>query len=324
MWKFESYLKEHKIAMLDVGECLAEQYENIDTWPIYQSLSSRWDKNLFKIYEHLPQQMKQKIDASRWYGEWKHHISDYDTIIIGNTLRGRDVIEYIQARNPKARIIVYFSSIIGEKNRKDPRHYAGLNIEFCTFDKGDSERLGIRFLPFYHSWLLRPLTDLREEYASYLPERDAFFVGMAYDRAEKLVKMHEIFQEQGVTNKMVIVKNPHGHYKPNIEKHLTENRISDEELPKEISKSRCVLEIVQGNQQGISYRPLEAAILQRKVITDNKAIVNYNLYTPDNVFIIGIDPIEKLKDFIKEPYVSLPDKVFEKYTPQYWLDALMQ
>lgn len=324
MWKFESYLKEHKIAMLDIGECLAEQYENIDTWPIYRPLTKRSDKNLFKLYEHLPHCIKRKIDGSRWYGKWQHHIADYDTIIIGNSLRGRDIIEYIQKRNPTARIIVYYTSIIDEGNRKDPRRYAGLGIEFCTFDKGDSERLGIRYLPYYYRPLSRSLAELRKKDASLQPKQDVFFVGMAYDRAEKLVKMHEIFQEQGVTDKLVIVKNPHQHYEARIAKHLTATHMTYNEVIEEIRQSRCILEIVQGGQQGMSLRPMEAAAFQRKLITDNKNTINYDLYTPDNIFIIGIDPIEKIKDFIRSPYIPLPDEVLEQYTPQYWLDALMQ
>lgn len=176
MWKFESYLEEHKIAMLDIGECLAEQYENIDVWPVYRPLTKRWEKNQFKIYEHLPCCIKRKIDGSQWYGEWKYHIADYDTIIIGNSLRGRDVIEYIQKRNPTARIIVYYTSIIDEGNRKDPRRYAGLDIEFCTFDKGDSERLGIRYLPYYYSLLSTPLAELRKKTASFRPKQDVFLL----------------------------------------------------------------------------------------------------------------------------------------------------
>ncbi len=323
MWKFEFYLKEHKIAMLDIGECLAEQYENIDTWPVYRPLSDHSEKLLFKLYEHLPHCIKQKIDGSRWYDEWRHHIADYDTVIIGNSLRGRDVIEYIQKRNPAARIIVYYTSIIDAGNRKDPRRYAGLDIEFYTFDKGDSERLCIRYLPFYYGLLSKPLTELRKENAAFQPQQDVFFVGMAYDRAEKLVNMHEIFQKQGVTDKLVIVKNPHQHYEKRIAKHLTAAQMTYEEIIEEIRKSRCILEIVQGGQQGMSLRPMEAAAFQRKLITDNQNTVNYDLYTPDNIFIIGVDPMEKLKAFIESPYAPISDEILEKYTPQYWLDALL-
>lgn len=323
MWKFETYLKEHKIAMLSIGECLAAQYKNIDTWPVYRHLSTRSERTLFKLYEHMPPRMKQLVDGSKWYGEWKQHIADYDVVIIGNSLRGRDVIEYIQAHNPKARIIVYYSSVIGASNRKDPRRYTDMNIEFCTFDKGDSERLGIRFLPYYYDPLIQSVSALRQENAVCQYEQDVFFVGMAYDRAEKLIEMHEIFQGQGVTDKLIIVKNPHQHYKKRIAKYLTENHMTYDEIIQEIRKSRCILEIVQSGQQGISLRPMEAATYQRKLITDNQNTINYDLYTPDNMFIIGIDPIEKIKDFINSPYIPLPDEVLEKYMPQYWLEELL-
>ncbi len=323
MWKFETYLKEHKIAMLSIGECLAAQYKNIDTWPVYRHLSTRSERTLFKLYEHMPHRMKRLVDGSKWYGEWKQHIADYDVVIIGNSLRGRDVIEYIQARNPNARIIVYYTSIIDEGNRKDPRRYAGLDIEFCTFDKGDSERLGIRYLPFYYAPLIKPLAEVRRNDDARRFSQDVFFVGMAYDRAEKLVEMHEMFQKNGISDKLVIVRNPHQYYEKRIAKHLTENHMDYDEIINEIKRSRCILEIVQDGQRGMSLRPMEAAAFQRKLITDNKNTVNYDIYTPDNIFIIGVDPIEKIKDFIHSSYVPIPDEALEKYMPQYWLEELL-
>ncbi len=324
MWKFEDYLKEHKIALLNVGACLAARYENIDWYPLYRQLNRRLDKNLFKLWEHLPQSFKRKSSHNRWYGEWQDSIDDYNVIIIGNDLRGRDLIEYIRARNPEARIIVHLSSLIGAKNRKDPRRYEGLGVEFWTFDKGDSERWGIGWCPFFYDTLMDPWEEIIKENEKCEPEYDVFFIGTAFDRAEKLIKMHDIFQAQGIHDKLVIVKTYHTTFSEEISKYLTESRMTYDEVVNAVRKCRCILEIVQGGQKGISLRPMEAATFQKKLITDNKNTVNYSLYTHDNVFILGVDPIEKLKEFVYSPYVPIPSERLTEYKPQYWLEKLLE
>ena len=329
MWKFENYIKEHKIAVLGVVENLAEQYDNIDYWPLYRPLKGLAERRMFKLYEHFPNCVKRKVNRGQWYGEWKDCIANYDTIVIGNALRGRDLIEYIQERNPEARIIVHFESLIGEANRKDPRRYVGLrNLEFCTFDKGDSEQWGIRHVPFYYDPAYYdpqspPIEVWKREMEGAVPIRDVFFIGSAFDRAERLVQLHQVFEEHGIEDKMVIVKNPHHRYSRNLQKYLTDQRMMYSEVVREILRSRCVLEVLQGGQQGMSLRPMEAAIFGKKLITDNKNAVHYDFYTPDNVFIIGVDPIENLKRFIYSPCPIVPDKVLARYTPQYWMELLL-
>lgn len=329
MWKFEDYIKEHKIAVLGVVKCLAEQYENIDYWHLYRPLECVAEKRMFKLYEHLPGWLKRKVNRGQWYGEWKNCIASYDTIVIGNALRGRDLIEYIQERNSTARIIVHFESLIGEANRKDPRRYKGLrNLEFCTFDKGDSEQWGIRYVPFYYDPAYYDPQSLsidawKKAMQGTEPIRDVFFIGSAFDRAERLVKLHHAFEEQGIEDKMVIVKNPHHRYSKKLEKYLTNQRMTYSEVVQDIVRSRCVLEVLQGGQQGMSLRPMEAAFFGKKLITDNKNAVQYDFYGPDKVFIIGVDSMSDLKRFISSPFQPVPHEILARYTPEYWLDSLL-
>ncbi len=330
MWHFEEYIRYHKIAVLGVVKGLADQYDNIDYWPLYRHLSGFADKELFKLYEHLPHCWKKHVGGDRWYGDWKYNVSDYDTVIIGNGLRGRDLIEYIQDRNPKVRIIVHFESLIGESNRKDPVRYKGLkNLEFSTFDKGDSEKWGIRHIPFYYdpryydSSCPALETWKKEMKGGKEIRQDVFFVGSAFDRAERLVDIHKIFLDQGVSDKMVIVKNPHRHYGKTVKAYLTEQRMTYTEVLQEILQSRCVLEVLQEGQQEKSLRPMEAAIFQKKLITDNPYATDYESYTPENVFIIGVDKTEKLKQFVYQPCRPISETILLRYTPQYWLESLL-
>ena len=323
LWKFETYIKKHKIALFDIGKPLADFYENIDYYPLYRPLRRRAEKTLFKLYEHIPNFLKCTTGGQRWYDEWKDHIEEYDTIIIGNDLRGRDVIEYIKARNPKARIIVYYTSLVGDGNRKDPRRYTGLDAEFFSFDEGDSKRFGIRYQPYCYDLLISGADESPERGRGEIFNQDVFFVGMAYDRAERLIEVHKLFEEQGIKDRLVIVRNPHRRYNSEVDKYLTDAHMTYDEVVQAVRESRAVLEILQGGQRGISLRPMEAITFKKKLITDNTAIKEYNLYNPENVFIIGEDPVENLRDFVFGPYAPVPESVLDDYTPQHWLDALL-
>jgi len=59
------------------------------------------------------------------------------------------------------------------------------------------------------------------------------------------------------------------------------------------------LDLVQGNQTGLSFRVFEAMALQKKLITDNKAIRNYPFYNPNNILILDSKEIILNSDFSK-------------------------
>lgn len=51
------------------------------------------ERRLFRIFEHIPSVLKKHISGERWYGDWKKYVENYDVFIIGNDLRGADLIE---------------------------------------------------------------------------------------------------------------------------------------------------------------------------------------------------------------------------------------
>ncbi len=330
MWRFESYIKNHKIALMNSCECLAEQYENIDYWTLYRDKRGWGDKRLFKLYEHLPAHLRKVIQGSYWYGEWKSIIDQYDVVIVNNVLRGRDVIEYIQSYNPHARIIVYFESKLDDDDRKNPRFYNGLkNLEFFTFDKNDSQRYGIPFVrlyydPAYFGPLSLPLSEIKKKAAQNGIQQEVYYAGRVHDRLDRLMKVREILETQGISHKLFILKNFHRHYGKSYEKYLSNQKIAYSEILQNVMQSRCILEIPQKGQRGMTYRAMEAAIYHKKLITDNKYATDYEFYTPERVFILGVDPIDKLKEFVQQDCPWGDEKAdVSMYTPEYWLDKVL-
>lgn len=330
MWKFESYIKDHKIALVGVGKCLADKYENIDFWNIYVDMSGWADRRMFKLYEHLPRPLQKMTHGDRWYDEWKAHIADYDVVIIGSGIRGRDVVEYIQERNPDARIIVHFESPLEDTDRKHPRFYQGLkNLEFSTFDKNDSIKYGIPFVrlyydPEYFGPLSTPFPEIVKAAQKNGIQQDVYYVGHVHHRLERQLEIREMLEAQGISHKLVLVKQRHHHYTPEQEQYLTDRDIPYTEVLQNVLQSRCILEVSQTYQRGMTYRAMEAPVFRKKLITNNPYAKDYEYYTPERVFILGVDPIENLKGFVRGdcPWGE-DDEVVSIYTPEHWLDGLL-
>lgn len=330
MWKFASYIKNHKIALLGVGKCLADRYENIDYWSLYIDTSGWMVRRMFKLYEHLPRSLQKMAKGEYWYGEWKAHIADYDVVIICSGIRGRDVIEYIQDRNPNARILVHLESPLDDNDRKHPRFYRGLkNLEFSTFDKNDSIRYGIPFVrlyydPEYFGPLSMPFHEIMKTAQKNGIQQDVYYVGHVHHRLDRLLEIQDILETQGISHKFTLVKQRHHHYDRKYEPYLTDQEIPYAEVLQNVLQSRCILEVSQSYQRGMTYRAMEAAVFRKRLITSNPYAKDYEYYTSERVFILGVDPIEKLKEFVRRECPWGGDKAdISVYTPEHWLDKLL-
>ena len=87
----------------------------------------------------------------------------------------------------------------------------------------------------------------------------------------------------------------------------------------QIQKSRCLFELLQGNQSGQTIRSLESAFFQKKLITNNASIRDTPLYDPARVFIIGEDNPDDIKKFMARPFDKVPEIILKKYDFKNWI-----
>ena len=320
MFAFEEYIKSHKILILN-GATQLSHYENIVCDNCYRPFRNRWDKIQFKIYEHLPATL---LDRSRWYSSWKNHVSEYDTIIIINNIRGRDVIEYMRSKNRHARIIIYYETTIDPSDRKAPHYYQGLGVEFSSFDKKDCAQWKLRYAPYFYSCYHETLEHIRSvQENSPTEDIDVFFVGYDKKRLHRLIALQKELEKLSIKHRMLIVQTPHHVYPPSEKPYLTERFLPYEKIISYLYRSKCILDFVEEGQTGITLRPMEAVWFQKKLITNNPDIIHYDFYRPENVFILGQDELSTLKSFIDAPYRPLPIEVAKNYTAEAWLDRML-
>ena len=313
MYKFEEYLKNHRVLILDGSKRMAK-YPNVTLDRIYRPLKSKWDRDWRKVYEHVSFLKNRK----QWYGEWSKNAEGYDMGIFINGIRGRDVIEYFREKNPHARIIMYYETPVEKRNK--PKDYQGLGVEFVSFDRDNCEEWGMKYSHFYYDYYDGTIEDIREEQKDFEVVNDIYFCGYDKHRLEYLLELQNRFNELGLSNEMVVVRTPHKRYAKKFEKYLSPGRFPYRVLAEGIYKSKAILDIVEPGQRGITLRPMESIFFRKKLITNNSDVVNYDFYRKNNIFIIGQQPLEEIREFLDVPYEDVPIEIVQNYTVEAWME----
>jgi len=99
---------------------------------------------------------------------------------------------------------------------------------------------------------------------------------------------------------------------------MTNQLILNEELANCISRSRAILDVLQGEQSGLSFRVYESIGYKRKLVTTNTNIKNYDIYNENNIKVIDESNIIE-PSFFDSNYQELSPEVIEKYTINQWV-----
>ena len=59
--------------------------------------------------------------------------------------------------------------------------------------------------------------------------------------------------------------------------------------------------------------------MKKKLITNNKDIINYDFYNSNNIFVLGEDNLDNIKEFIEKEYVEIDEKIINYYDFYEWL-----
>lgn len=103
---------------------------------------------------------------------------------------------------------------------------------------------------------------------------------------------------------------------------LIKKPISIDEVLNEYEKSNVTLDLIRDGQEGLSFRVFEAMALEKKIITDNPSILNYDFYDPQNILYVTKNLSNLTASFFESPYKRLPTDIFEKYTLDRWVDTV--
>lgn len=239
----------------------------------------------------------------KWlWGSWKNDVEKYKLFILGENNFNPRFTKYIKKHNPDAKIIMFIWNCIVPYNSDKPNYqnaFKDPNIdEIWSFDRNDVKKYNLKFNTQLYSKEFKIDT-------SYI-DNDIVFCGREKGRDPKLSALKDKFDELGLKNNIIITRR---------EKDWTPY----DDYLNIVGHSKAVLNVVAGHQVGLSLREMESIFFEKKLITDNQDVVNYNFYDPQNIFIIGKDNFDDLVDFVNSPYKKLDKEIVEYYDFHTWI-----
>lgn len=138
-------------------------------------------------------------------------------------------------------------------------------------------------------------------------EYDAFFVGRDKGRLDEILRVKKCLDSLGLKTVFKIVG-------------YNSQPISYKECLGFISKSKIIVDIQGGWQQGMTLRPMEALFYQKKLITNNKSLDTMDFYNPNNIFILGKDDMKQMESFCKKEHSEVMSPIIDKYGLKRWVE----
>ena len=129
--------------------------------------------------------------------------------------------------------------------------------EVWTFDKKDSLQYNLKYNPQFYTYNIKlPKRDLKY---------DILFLGRDKGRKESIQEWKTLFEQNNLKVNLCIIENEKD-YIP-YPKYLTM-----------LSESKTILDFVAPGQSGLTLRTMESLFLEKKLITNNQDIKNYDFY----------------------------------------------
>lgn len=183
-----------------------------------------------------------------------------------------------------------------------------------SFDPEDVKKYGYIHIPNYIYLPKKPLKAAGFEY-------EAFIVMSKDERLPVLNKIAAELDRIKIKYKLILFT------RSQVRKAYTGIECSQKEicidtLLSYLDKSRVFIDIVRFGHHGLSFRVFESLAYQRKLITSNASVLQYDFYNPQNIMVIGTENVSIDPNFFKTPYVPLPNDIYQKYTIENWVNTV--
>lgn len=233
-------------------------------------------------------------------------VSDADLIILFDTRRNYDTIaERIEkVSKPNAKLIWYSWNPASDSNA-----FTRLGQQWIktTFSKADALKFNFQYVGSFYFKVSNAQTLQKSMY-------DGLFIGQDKGRRMLLEKVSNLYTKNDFISKIILVDNR----KALFDKRYS-HRLNYDHVCALAQKSKTIIEILQEGQEGVSLRVFEALFYHKKLVTNNRSIVNYDIYNSQNIFILGVDDENRFKDFVCSPFAEIDKSIVDEYKMSNWI-----
>lgn len=199
----------------------------------------------------------------------------------------------------------------------------GVFDEIYSFDKEDIATYGFKATTNYNYLDKKDTSDLSTI------KNDVLYIASFDHRISEIFELQAYFEKLKKSYQFIIVGKKTTLFKA---KHFfssqlkkikfQRNRLSQNEIHQSYKQTKVIIDLVRANQTGLSFRIFEAMALEKKVLTNNKTIVEYDFYNPNNIIVFDQNNLNIPTSFFETPYQSLPEEIYSYYTLNAWVERI--
>ena len=250
-----------------------------------------------KIFPDIPQSLY-------WNINWKIKIKkNKNWIIFYDSPNCNLICSFIKEKNQNAKIYIYSWDI--HHIPKSNNLYNGVG----SFDPQIAKENSINFYSQFYSYNEKCISLINKTKYHFNSDYSFIFVGLEKNRKQAILSIKELCDSISENSFFRIVDSSYT------------NSISYISYLSIVLRSKCIIDIVQDGQSGLSLRPMEALFFNKKLITNNKYIKETAFYCPENVFIYGED--NDLKNFMDKPLKIIPESIKSEYLLESFVDKII-
>jgi len=252
--------------------------------------------------------------------------SHYDLIFVvnGQTL-SPDMLRFLRTSYPAARFVLYMWDSMD--NRASVLHNLPFFDRCLSFDRQSAETYGMVFRPLFFS------AGFTQE-ASAEHEFDLSFIGTAHsDRWAVATRVKAAIPPQTKCYFYLYLQAPWVYWAYRVTNASMRTApksafrfapIGKSEVQSVFRRSLGILDIEHPSQTGLTMRTLETLGAQKKLVTTNFRIRDYDFYDPANICCIDRERPVIPKDFLATPYRPTPSEIYQKYRIAGWMDETLE
>lgn len=269
------------------------------------------------IYLYFPLRIRRKKRGLTYYkagklGNWTQNLEEYDKIILFDSSYSKQIDHIISKRDFKNGCFVYCWNKMNEDPLSAIKQLESIDLKFkvYSYNKTDCQKYNLNYnSTFYYPPKLR----IKKPFTI-----DVAFLGAVKrtKRLEELDSICGIFNALKINSWIYVYGK--SEYQPQHFK-LTSETIDYCNYLDIISSCRAILDIDVWKEEALSLRAMEALFYDKKYITNNANIKKEKFYDPNNIFIIGMDDLNHLYEFIFSEVIPVDEEIKNYYLIDNWI-----
>jgi hypothetical protein len=265
---------------------------------------------------------------------YKNKIADYyndsikisfdQILIINPEYLSANIIFALRKNTGASRLILYmWDSFL---NKKNVIPVISCFDKVLTFDIVDAKRLNLFFRPLFFSPVIHEQKKCGDDI-------DISFIGTGHSDRAKIV---EDIRKQCIEselryffylylqNKFVYYfhKITNKHFRRIKKSYFNFRPIDYDEYMMILRKSTAIIDIEHPRQRGLTMRTFEVLGNEKKLITTNENIKDYDFYNASNILVIDRSHPVIDKEFFNKDYQALSMDIYYKYSIDGWLEDI--